>query len=169
MQIVSAGFRDDIEDAPARAPELDAEIARLYRNLLDGVGNRENLFLAGERDVIVFGPVQHVVVAARALAVDGEALPLLDDPLDVPPPQTRLPEASVAPGKVRASESGFKLVSGKSRTSRGWKLPPRRGLSLVKTSLDSSLTSILVSAAPTSSLGSSVVARFASTPIPVAT
>ena len=70
---------------------------------------------------------------------------------------TVLPAASVAPGSVRASEIGFSEGKGKSRTSRGWKFPPRKGLSLTSISLDSALTSILVSAAPTSSRGSNVV------------
>src|SRR5215831_9210417 len=92
--------------------------------------------------------------------------PLLALPLaaPAPPPQTELPEASVAPGKTRASEIGFEAIKGRLRISLVWKLPPRSGLSLIRISLDSPLTSILVSAAPTSNVGSMVVARFASTP-----
>ena len=87
-------------------------------------------------------------------------------PVFATPLVTVLPAASVAPGNVRASESGLSNGRGKSRTSRGWKFPPRNGLSLTSISLDSALTSILVSAAPTSSRGSNVVVRFASTLIP---
>jgi hypothetical protein len=46
VQVVGAGFRDDIEHTPARAPELDAEIAGLNRNFFNGVGNGKNLFRA---------------------------------------------------------------------------------------------------------------------------
>jgi hypothetical protein len=45
--------------------------------------------------------------------------------------QTWLPEASVAPGNIRASDRGLEETKGKSRTSRGWKLPPLSGPSLM--------------------------------------
>ena len=72
MQFVRARFRDHVEHAAARAAEFHAEVAGLNRDLLDRIGDGEYLFLASEPDFVVFGSVQHVVVAARTLAVDGE-------------------------------------------------------------------------------------------------
>ena len=72
VQIVGAGFRDHIEHASTRAPELDAEVPRLHGNFLNGVGDGKNLLCAAYPDIVVFGPVEHVVIPARALTVDGE-------------------------------------------------------------------------------------------------
>src|ERR1051325_11168359 len=42
VQVIRAGFRDDIEHAPARAPEFDAEISGLNRDSLNSVGDSEH-------------------------------------------------------------------------------------------------------------------------------
>lgn len=70
MEIVGSRLRHYVEYAPAGAPEPDAEVAGLNRDFFDGISDREYLLLAGKRDIVVFGSIQHVVVAARALAVD---------------------------------------------------------------------------------------------------
>src|SRR5262245_13522698 len=70
VQIVGSRLRHYVEYAPAGAPKLDAEVAGLNRHLFDGVGDGEYLFFAAQPDLVVFGSIQHVVVAARALAVD---------------------------------------------------------------------------------------------------
>src|SRR5258708_4199991 len=57
VQVVRAGFRDDIEHAPARAPKLDAKVAGLNRNFFNGVGNGKHLLRAAQPDIVVFGSV----------------------------------------------------------------------------------------------------------------
>src|SRR5690242_6768332 len=46
VQIVGTGFRDYIEDAPARAPELNTEVSGLNRHFLYGIGDAEYLLRA---------------------------------------------------------------------------------------------------------------------------
>ena len=72
VKVVAARPRDDVEDAAARAPELGAEQPRLHGDLLDGVLVVYLVGRAGDGDVVVLRAVNQVVVAARALAVDGE-------------------------------------------------------------------------------------------------
>src|SRR5262249_59705508 len=68
--MVGPGLRPGVEPPSAGTPKLDAEVAGLNRHLFYGVGDGEYLFFAAQPDVVVFGSIQHVVVAARALAVD---------------------------------------------------------------------------------------------------
>src|SRR5262249_1674332 len=70
VEIVGPRLRHYVEYAPAGAPELDAKVASLNRDFFDGISDREYLLFAGKRDIVVFGSIQHVVVGARALAVD---------------------------------------------------------------------------------------------------
>src|SRR5262245_6904152 len=70
VEIVGSRLRHHVEYTPAGAPKLDAEVAGLNRHLFYCVGNGEYLFFAAQPDVVVFGSIQHVVVAARALTVD---------------------------------------------------------------------------------------------------
>src|SRR5262245_57310392 len=70
VEIVGSRLRHYIEYAPAGAPKLDAKVAGLNRHLFYGVGDSEYLFFAAQPDLVVFSSIQHVVVAARALAVD---------------------------------------------------------------------------------------------------
>src|SRR5262249_48721553 len=73
VQIIGAGFGYDIEHTAACAAELYAEVARLHGNFFDGIGDREDLLLAAYEDLVVFSPVQQIVVPTGALAVDGKA------------------------------------------------------------------------------------------------
>src|SRR5262245_65159589 len=70
VETVRSRLRHHVEYAPAGAPKLSAEVAGLNRHLFYGVGDGEYLFFAAQQDLVVFGSIQHVVVAARALAVD---------------------------------------------------------------------------------------------------
>src|SRR5262245_25128632 len=70
LEIVGSRLRHHVEYSPAGTPKLDAEVTGLNRHLFYGVGDSEYLFFAAQPDVVVFGSIQHVVVAARALAVD---------------------------------------------------------------------------------------------------
>src|SRR5215467_7662303 len=72
MQAVGAGLGDDIEDATARASELDPEVPGLNGNLLDSVADGKWLGYARELHVIVFRAIQDIVISAGALAVNGE-------------------------------------------------------------------------------------------------
>ena len=76
VQLVGAGLGHHVEHAAAGASKFDAEVAGLSGNLLNGIGDGKHLFLAADPDFVVFGSVQHVVIATRALAVDGEASPV---------------------------------------------------------------------------------------------
>src|SRR5262249_31598350 len=70
VEIVRSRLRHHVEYAPAGAPKLDAEVAGLNRHLFYGVGDGEYLFFAAQQDLVVFSSIQHVIVAARALAVN---------------------------------------------------------------------------------------------------
>src|ERR1700732_4726193 len=72
VQLVGARLRDHIKNAAACATEFYAEVAGLYRDFLDRIGDGKHLFLACEPDLVVISPVQHVVVASWTLAVYGE-------------------------------------------------------------------------------------------------
>src|ERR1700738_1839575 len=73
MQLVCAGFRDDIKYASSCAPKLHPEVGGLNGNLLDCVGDGEYLFLAADKGLIVLGSVKQVIIPARALTIDREA------------------------------------------------------------------------------------------------
>ena len=73
VETVGSRLRHQIEYAAAGASELNAEVTRLNGDFLDCIGNAETLFRAGQPDLVVVGPVEHVVVRARALAVDGKS------------------------------------------------------------------------------------------------
>ena len=70
MNAVCPRFGDHVEHAARGSSELDAEIPGLHRHLFHGIGNVERLGHAGQRDIIVLGAVQKIVVAARTLAVN---------------------------------------------------------------------------------------------------
>src|SRR5579872_6079051 len=72
VETVGSRLRHQVEYAAAAAPKLDAEVGGLNRHFFDGVGDSEYLFFAAQPDLVVFGSIQHIVVAARALAVDGK-------------------------------------------------------------------------------------------------
>lgn len=69
MQAIGAGLGDDVEDAAARAPEFDAKVAGLHRQLLHRVRDVEWLRDTCIGHVIVFGAVQQLTISAKALAV----------------------------------------------------------------------------------------------------
>src|SRR5262245_61425991 len=58
VQAVRSGLGNDVEDSSSSAAELDAKIACLHGDLLDGVGDVERLCDARERNVIIGGAVQ---------------------------------------------------------------------------------------------------------------
>ena len=95
VQTIGAGFGHDIENTAARAAELHAEVARLDGNFFNGIGNREDLLLAAYKGIVVFGPVQQIIVPARALAVDGKTCAIVG--------VTRSGAGSAAPNGAPAS------------------------------------------------------------------
>src|SRR5258706_968827 len=72
MKVDGAGLRDRIEYSAAGSPEFGAEVAVLHGNFFDGVRNGKDLIFARKVCRIVFGSIEHVIVPARPLAVDGE-------------------------------------------------------------------------------------------------
>jgi hypothetical protein len=72
VETVGSRFRYYVENAAAGAPKFRPEVTGLNRNLRHRIGDREDLFFAAQPDLVVFGSIQHVVVAARALSVDGK-------------------------------------------------------------------------------------------------
>src|SRR4030095_4289182 len=72
MHAIRAGFRDDVKPPAGGTSKLHAEVACLYRDLLDRIGDVERLRDASQREFIIVGAVQKIVIRAKTLAVHRE-------------------------------------------------------------------------------------------------
>ena len=154
---IGAGLRDYVEHAAAGAAELNAEISGLHGHFFDGIGDVKRLSRTANRDVVVFGSIEQIVVSTYPLAVNGK-LGRFTFP--------RAKASSPWAGSLRAGpRQGDRIQTDQGQVTRfpDKKLPPLNGLSFTRSSAASAVTSSTVSAMPIFEVASMVVVRFAST------